>query len=39
VGGLEHTDAASDRLVRLPLWAGMDDADVDRVVSEAIAAA
>jgi dTDP-4-amino-4,6-dideoxygalactose transaminase len=39
VGALEHTDAASDRLVRLPLWVGMDDADVDRVAAEVIAAA
>jgi dTDP-4-amino-4,6-dideoxygalactose transaminase len=38
-GSLEHTDAASDRLVRLPLWVGMDDADVERVVTEVIAAA
>ena len=38
-GSLEHTDAASDRLVRLPLWVGMDDADVERVVAEVLAAA
>jgi dTDP-4-amino-4,6-dideoxygalactose transaminase len=39
VGTLEQTDAASDRLVRLPLWVGMEDADVDRVAAEVIAAA
>jgi dTDP-4-amino-4,6-dideoxygalactose transaminase len=39
VGSLEHTDAASDRLVRLPLWAGMEDADVERVIAEVTAAA
>jgi dTDP-4-amino-4,6-dideoxygalactose transaminase len=39
VGSLEHTDAASDRLLRLPLWAGMTDADVERVVAEVSAAA
>lgn len=32
IGRLPHTRAASDRLIRLPLWAGMDDAVVDRVV-------
>jgi dTDP-4-amino-4,6-dideoxygalactose transaminase len=30
-GTLCNTDAAADRLVRLPLWIGMDQADVDRV--------
>ena len=30
-GPLTHTIDASDRLVRLPLWVGMSDADVDRV--------
>jgi dTDP-4-amino-4,6-dideoxygalactose transaminase len=39
VGRLEHTDAASDRLVRLPLWVGMDDADLERVVAGVTAAA
>jgi len=32
-GSLEVTDSASDRLVRVPLWAGMSDADVDRVTA------
>jgi len=31
-GELAVTDAVSDRLVRLPLWAGMPDRDVARVV-------
>jgi dTDP-4-amino-4,6-dideoxygalactose transaminase len=31
-GSLEVTDALSERLVRLPLWVGMTEADVDRVV-------
>jgi dTDP-4-amino-4,6-dideoxygalactose transaminase len=26
------TDQACERLLRLPLWAGMTDADVERVV-------
>ena len=40
-GSLQITDDASERLVRLPLWIGMDDADVDRVataVEEAVGA-
>jgi len=32
VGALPVTDATSERLVRLPLWAGMDEPDVSRVV-------
>jgi dTDP-4-amino-4,6-dideoxygalactose transaminase len=31
-GELPVTDSASDRLVRLPLWVGMDESSVDRVV-------
>ncbi len=31
-GSLETTEAASDRLVRLPLWSGMSDDVVDEVV-------
>jgi dTDP-4-amino-4,6-dideoxygalactose transaminase len=31
-GSLKHTDAAGDRLLRLPLWAGMTDEDVETVV-------
>jgi len=31
-GALPHTDAAADRLVRLPLWVGMSQDDVDWVV-------
>jgi len=31
-GELSVTDAVSERLIRLPLWVGMDDADVERVV-------
>jgi dTDP-4-amino-4,6-dideoxygalactose transaminase len=34
-GGLEVTDDVSARLVRLPLWAGMPDADTDRVIATA----
>jgi dTDP-4-amino-4,6-dideoxygalactose transaminase len=30
-GRLEVTDRVSDTLVRLPLWVGMSDADIDRV--------
>lgn len=33
VGDLPITDSASDRLVRLPLWVGMGEAHVDRIVS------
>ena len=32
-GSLDVTDDVSARLVRLPLWAGMTDADADSVVS------
>jgi dTDP-4-amino-4,6-dideoxygalactose transaminase len=32
VGDLTVTDDASDRLVRLPLWAGMRDDEVERVI-------
>jgi dTDP-4-amino-4,6-dideoxygalactose transaminase len=31
-GPLPHTEALSARLVRLPLWAGLTDAAIDRVV-------
>jgi dTDP-4-amino-4,6-dideoxygalactose transaminase len=31
-GALPVTDSTSDRLVRLPLWVGMDDSHIDRVV-------
>jgi dTDP-4-amino-4,6-dideoxygalactose transaminase len=31
---LPHTQASSDRLVRLPLWVGMTEPDVERVVRE-----
>lgn len=37
-GALPVTDAASERLVRLPLWPDMNDADVDRVTDEVLAA-
>jgi dTDP-4-amino-4,6-dideoxygalactose transaminase len=32
-GSMRHTDAISERLVRLPLWIGMEQVDVDRVAS------
>ena len=32
-GDLPHTDDLSGRLLRLPLWADMTNADVDRVVA------
>lgn len=32
-GGLTVTDAMSERLVRLPLWVGMEDAQVEHVVA------
>ena len=32
-GPLRTTDAAAARLIRLPLWMGMDEDDVDRVVA------
>ena len=37
-GELPHTDAAAGRLIRLPLWVGMTEADVARVC-EAVACA
>jgi dTDP-4-amino-4,6-dideoxygalactose transaminase len=37
-GGLGRTQDLSDRLVRLPLWMGMSDQDVDRVVDAVHAA-
>lgn len=33
---LPHTQEASDRLVRLPLWVGMAEGDVSRVVEEVV---
>jgi dTDP-4-amino-4,6-dideoxygalactose transaminase len=33
VGELAVTSRVSERLVRLPLWAGMSDVDVDRVIA------
>jgi dTDP-4-amino-4,6-dideoxygalactose transaminase len=30
-GSMTHTEAAGDRLLRLPLWLGMEQVDVDRV--------
>jgi dTDP-4-amino-4,6-dideoxygalactose transaminase len=30
-GELVHTDAAADRIVRLPLWSGMDESQVERI--------
>ena len=32
-GSMRHTDNISQRLVRLPLWVGMEQADVDRVIT------
>jgi dTDP-4-amino-4,6-dideoxygalactose transaminase len=32
VGTLAHTDDVSDRLIRLPMWAGMRD-EIERVVA------
>lgn len=37
-GDLPNTDAAADRLVRLPLWTGMDGGTVERI-AEAVRAA
>jgi dTDP-4-amino-4,6-dideoxygalactose transaminase len=31
-GSLRYTDSISERLIRLPLWIGMEQADVDRIV-------
>jgi len=36
VGALPITDSTSDRLVRLPLWVGMGDSHIDRVVDAVI---
>ena len=41
VGSMRNTDAVSQRLIRLPLWVGMNQSDVDRVgtlVEQALAA-
>jgi dTDP-4-amino-4,6-dideoxygalactose transaminase len=38
VGSLPNTTAVSDRLIRLPIWAGMEDQDVETVVRETRAA-
>ena len=35
-GSLEVTDSASDRLVRLPLWPGLPDAEVDRIADAVV---
>lgn len=32
VGSMRHTNDITERLIRLPLWVGMDQDDVDRVV-------
>jgi dTDP-4-amino-4,6-dideoxygalactose transaminase len=37
-GSMRNTESISERLVRLPLWIGMEQADVDRVVSSVEAA-
>lgn len=37
VGAMTHTDSLSERLVRLPLWLGLED-DIDRVIAEVIEA-
>ena len=31
-GGCEQTDLAADRVLRLPLFAGLSDQDLDRVI-------
>jgi dTDP-4-amino-4,6-dideoxygalactose transaminase len=36
-GGCPVTDDVAGRLVRLPLWAGMTEADIDRVVAAVLA--
>jgi dTDP-4-amino-4,6-dideoxygalactose transaminase len=33
VGDLRHTDSTAERIIRLPMWIGMTQADVDRAVS------
>jgi dTDP-4-amino-4,6-dideoxygalactose transaminase len=38
VGEMSNTDAASDRLARLPMWLGLED-QLPTVISEVIAAA
>jgi dTDP-4-amino-4,6-dideoxygalactose transaminase len=38
-GELPHTDDLSRRLVRLPLWAGLDEESVSRVIDESRSAA
>ncbi len=35
-GSLEYTEDLSARLVRLPLWVGIDDATVDRIVASVL---
>ena len=30
---MRHTDSVGERLVRLPLWIGLEQADIDRIVS------
>jgi dTDP-4-amino-4,6-dideoxygalactose transaminase len=37
-GDMTHTDAASERLVRLPMWLGLEE-HLDTVIAEVIAAA
>ncbi len=37
-GETTHTDSASARLVRLPLWADLDDRSVERVIEATVAA-
>jgi dTDP-4-amino-4,6-dideoxygalactose transaminase len=37
-GELRNTDELSRRLVRLPLWAGLDEESVDRVIDESLRA-
>jgi dTDP-4-amino-4,6-dideoxygalactose transaminase len=39
VGGLAQTEQLSGRLVRLPLWPGLDSQSVERVIEAALAAA
>ena len=38
VGAMTHTDSLSERLVRLPLWLGLED-EIERVIAEVIEAA
>jgi dTDP-4-amino-4,6-dideoxygalactose transaminase len=33
IGDLRITTSVAERLVRLPLWVGMTDADIERVVA------